>query len=150
MNTTMSDTELVITRVFDAPRELVWQAWTDPDQMLKWMGPRGFTGKSVELEARVGGKTRTCMVGPDGEEHWASGETKELVEPERLVFTTAWEDPPGVRGHETLVTITLVELGGGKTEMTFEQRAFDSVESREGHQEGWTEAFDCLGEYLAG
>ncbi len=143
---TASEQELVITRVFDAPRKLVWQAWTDPEKLKHWSAPKGFTLPVSEGELRPGGKWRSCMVTPDGKELWLGGEYREIVEPSRLVFTHAW-DSEGKPGPETLVTVTLVERGG-KTEMTFRQTGFDSVESRQGHSEGWNECFDLLEELL--
>jgi uncharacterized protein YndB with AHSA1/START domain len=143
---TASEQELVITRVFDAPRTLVWQAWTDPEKLKHWSAPKGFTLPVNEGELRPGGKWRSCMVTPDGKELWLCGEYREIVEPSRLVFTHAW-DNEGKPGPETLVTVTLTERGG-KTEMTFRQSGFDSAESRQGHSEGWSECFDLLEELL--
>src|SRR5712691_4337552 len=98
--------ELVITRVFDAPRARVFKAWTDPAQAKQWMGPRGFTATHLEGDLRSGGAWRICLRrDDDGEELWQSGVYREVVEPERLVFTFAWDQEGGRRGHETLVTI---------------------------------------------
>ena len=143
---TASEQELVITRVFDAPRKLVWQAWTDPEKLKHWSGPKGLYDAGERGRAASGGKWRACMVTPDGKELWLGGEYREIVEPSRLVFTHAW-DNQGKPGPETLVTVTLTERGG-KTEMTFRQSGFDSVESRQGHSEGWSECFDLLDEVL--
>jgi uncharacterized protein YndB with AHSA1/START domain len=85
---------------------------------------------------------------PDGTDLWLGGVYREIVEPERLVFTHAWLDANGKPGPETLVTVTLTERGG-KTEMKFRQTGFDSTESREGHAGGWGECFDKLEELLA-
>ena len=143
---TASEQELVIKRVFDAPRKLVWQAWTDPEKLKHWSAPKGFTLPVSEGDLRVGGKWRATMVSPDGKEMSLGGEYREIVEPSRLVFTHIWftDGKPGV---ESLVTVTLVERGG-KTEMTFRQTGFESVESRDGHSEGWNECFDLLDELL--
>jgi uncharacterized protein YndB with AHSA1/START domain len=143
-----SDRELVIKRVFDAPRELVFKAWTDPEHLKQWSAPQGFTIPVAEGDLRPGGKWRSMMRKPDGTELWLGGVYREIVEPERLVFTHAWDDKNGRPGHETVVTVTLVERDG-KTEMTFRQGLFDSVESRDGHQGGWTECFDRLEELLS-
>jgi uncharacterized protein YndB with AHSA1/START domain len=143
-----SDRELVIKRVFDAPRELVFKAWTDPEHLKQWSAPQGFTIPVAEGDLRPGGKWRSMMRKPDGTELWLGGVYREIVEPERLVFTHAWDDKNGRPGHETVVTVTLVERDG-KTEMTFRQGLFESVESRDGHQGGWTECFDRLEELLS-
>ncbi len=143
-----SDRELVITRNFDAPREIVWKAWTDPEQMKQWSAPHGFTIPVSEGELRPGGKWRACMVAPDGKELWLGGTYREIVAPERLVFTHSWDTEGGVPGHETTVTVTLVERSG-KTEMTFRQTGFESADSRDGHSDGWSQCFDRLEALLA-
>lgn len=140
--------ELVITRVFDAPRELVWAAWTHPDHARAW-GPKGTSWTFAEAEVAPGGAWRRCMVADaDGTEYWSHGVYREVVEPERLVFTFAWEERDGSPEHETLVTVTLADLGG-RTRMTFRQAPFASAESRDGHEGGWSEAFDDLAAHLA-
>jgi len=145
---TANDRELVITRVLAAPRDLVWKAWTEPERMKQWSAPKGFTIPVSEGELRPGGAWRACMRKPDGTDLWLGGVYREIVEPERLVFTHAWMDEQGKPGPETVVTVTLTERGG-KTEMTFRQTGFDSVESRDGHAGGWDECFDKLEEHLA-
>ena len=147
--TEQAASELVLTRVFDAPRRLVFEAWTEPEHLERWQGaPRGFTVTAHEVDLRPGGPYRVCMRSPEGVDHWLQGVYREIVEPERLVFTHAWLDAEGKPGNETLVTITLTERGG-KTELTLHQTAFESVESRDGHRAGWTSTFDRLAEYLA-
>jgi uncharacterized protein YndB with AHSA1/START domain len=138
--------ELVITRVFDAPRDLVFKAWTEPERLKHWWGPEGFTLPFLEIETKPNGKWRACMRGPDGTNHWQHGVTLELVPPERLVFTSIWENDPT---HEMVVTIELVERGK-KTEMTLRQRAFKTVEERDGHDTGWSSSLNRLDAYLAG
>ena len=145
-----SDHVLLITRVFDAPRELVFRAWTDSAQARKWMGPRGFTATHNENDRRVGGKWRLCLRrDATGEELWQGGVNREIVVPERLVFTFAWDKESDLSGSETLVTITFAEHAG-KTTMTFRQEVFDSMASRDGHQGGWNSTFDRLEEFLRG
>jgi uncharacterized protein YndB with AHSA1/START domain len=134
--------ELVITRVFDAPRELVFAAWTTREHLLNWAAPRNFTVVDCDGDLRPGGVWRETMRSPEGKEHRNGGTYREIVAPERLVYTFAWEED-GKRGHETLVTVTF-ENEGGKTKMTFRQGPFESVESRDGHQGGWSEAFERL------
>ena len=142
--TSSPDRTLVIKRIFDAPRELVWKAWTDVKHAKQWWGPKGFTAPLVELDNREGGPWRARMRSPDGKDYWQHGVTREIVPPERLSFTFIWDDHPS---DEMLVTVTLVERGG-KTEMTFQQGEFKSVEDRDGHKGGWSESFDRLVAYL--
>lgn len=150
MNTpVMAPTEraLTITRVFDAPRELVWTAWTDPAHAKHWWGPRHHPSTHVEIDARVGGRWRIRLTGVEtGRELWHGGTFREVAKPERLVFTFKW-DEEGERGEENLVSITFAEEGG-KTRMTFRQSPFVSPEERDGHTEGWGSAFDRLDEAL--
>ncbi len=141
---------LSITRMFDAPRELVFEAWTNPDHLAEWWGPTGYTASSCTIKLTEGGGWRTCMRNnSDGAEHWAQGTYREIVAPERLVFSFAWEETPGVPGRETLVTVTFADRAG-KTEMTFQQAVFESAEDRDSHRSGWQECFDDLAGYLAG
>lgn len=147
-NQTTTGPELVITRVFDAPRELVYAAWTDPDQLAAWSGPDSFAIVHIEGEVRPGGRWRMGMRSAEYGEYCNHGEWREVVPPERLVFTTAWEEPDGTPEHEMLVTVTFTDLGDGRTEMTFHQAAFMHERSRDSHREGWTECFDKLDTHL--
>jgi uncharacterized protein YndB with AHSA1/START domain len=109
--------ELLITRVFNAPRELVWKAWTDPRQARQWWGPRDYPAVHTEMDVRPGGRWRSCLRSTEtGQELWNGGVFREVAPPERLVFTFAWE-AEGERGLETVVTVILVEQKG-KTLMT--------------------------------
>jgi uncharacterized protein YndB with AHSA1/START domain len=145
-----TDRELTILRIFDAPRGLVLKAWTEPEHLGRWEGaPQGFTVTSYQMDIRPGGAYRVCMRSPGGVDYWLQGVYREIVEPERLVFTHAWLDAEGKPGKETLVTITFTERGG-TTELSLHQTGFESVESRDGHKEGWTSSLDRLAEYLAG
>jgi uncharacterized protein YndB with AHSA1/START domain len=139
--------ELIITRILDAPAVLVYKAWTSPERMVRWMGPEGFTVPSVKLDVREGGHYRALIRSPEGKDYWFRGTYREVVENRRLVFTFAWEED-GERGEENLVTVTFAEEGG-KTRMTFRQVPFLSVEERDSHKGGWSEAFDKLGAYVA-
>jgi uncharacterized protein YndB with AHSA1/START domain len=143
-----ADLELVISRIFDAPRELVFRAWTEPDRAVRWWGPQGFIVAHCEMDLRPGGAYRVCMRSPEGAEHWQRGVCRELVEPERLVFTFAWEDKEGRPGHETVVTVSFAEYGA-KTKLTLHQAVFETVTARDLHQGGWSSALECLAEYLA-
>jgi uncharacterized protein YndB with AHSA1/START domain len=140
--------ELVITRVLDAPRSLVFKVWTQPEHVVRWLGPKGFTAPSCEMDLRPGGAWRACIRSPEGTDQWMQGVYREVVEPLRLVFTFAWENDQGEPGHQTLVTVTFADHGG-KTRLTFHQAVFESIESRDSHQSGWSECFDRLENYLA-
>ncbi|MGH6905277.1 MAG: SRPBCC family protein [Geminicoccaceae bacterium] len=139
--------DLVITRVFEAPPDLVFQAWTEGEHLVHWSAPHGFTITHGEGDVRPGGVWRCCMRSPDGAEHWLGGVYREVDEPERLVFTHVWEDE-GRPGHQTLVTVTFAEQEG-KTKLTFQQAGFESVASRDAHEAGWTGCLDRLAGYLA-
>lgn len=141
--------ELLITHLFKAPRAMVFKAWTTPEHLAHWSGPKGFTTPHHSMDLREGGEFRACLRAPDGTEHWVRGVYQEIVAPERLVFTHAWLGPDGQPGHETLVTVTFAEHDSG-TMMTFHQATFDSVESRDGHRGGWSESFDRLRVFLEG
>ena len=140
--------ELVITRVFDAPRALVYKAWTEPAHIKHWSAPQGYKVTHADGDLRVGGRWRSCMRSPEGEDLWLGGVYREVIENERLVFTHAWDGPDGRPGHETLVTVQLDDEGD-KTRMTFRHALFDSEKERDGHLGGWNQCFDQLGVYLA-
>jgi uncharacterized protein YndB with AHSA1/START domain len=147
--TTETRPELVITRTFPAPRELVWQAWADPKQMVQWMGPRHHPARHYENDFRPGGKWRSCLTATDGSgDLWVGGEYRELLEPERMVFTFAWDGDDGRPENIMLVAITLAAEGEG-TRMTFHQTGFRDAEQRDGHNGGWTSCLDRLEEFLA-
>ena len=138
--------EFTITRMFNAPRELVFKAWTEPAQLAAWFGPRGTRTppESVELDLRPGGRWRARMIREDtGAEFPSGGEYREIVEPERLVFTWALDG----RGGTSLVTITFTDHGG-KTEMTFHQAGFPDEGERAGVHDGWASAFERLSDHL--
>jgi uncharacterized protein YndB with AHSA1/START domain len=145
---TSADLELVITRIFDAPRPLMFKAWTEPDRAVRWWGPQGFITVYSKMDFRPGGAYRVCMRSPEGSEHWQRGVCRELVEPERLVFTFAWEDGEGKPGRETVVTVTFAEHEG-KTKLTLHQAVFETVTARDLHQGGWASVLKRLAEYLA-
>ena len=111
-----SDREIVITRVFDAPRELVWEAWTDPAQVVQWWGPRGFTTTVHEMDVRPGGIWRHTMHGPDGTDYPNESVFIEVVKPERIVFSHAG-GKKGDAGAQFQSTWTF-EAQGEKTKLT--------------------------------
>jgi uncharacterized protein YndB with AHSA1/START domain len=137
-----------MTRTFDAERTLVFDAWTKQEHLDRWQGaPQGFTVTSSRADIRPGGSFRLCMRSPEGVDHWLQGEYREVVPPERLVFTHAWLDDAGRPKNETLVTITFTERGE-QTELTLRQVGFPSVGSRDGHEVGWGSTFAALAAYL--
>jgi uncharacterized protein YndB with AHSA1/START domain len=139
---------ITITRVFAAPRERVWREWTEPERFADWFGgPQSEVPLStVSMDVRAGGVWRLTMYAERGEIRW-SGEYREVVEPERLVFTVS--DQPDSEAYE-LCTVVLTDLGDGRTEMRFEQRGTLPPEVYEGAAEGWSAFFDRVDERLAG
>ena len=133
----------------DAPRSLVYGAWTAPERLARWWGPHGYTVLSCKTNLRIGGGWSVRTRSPEGNEHAASGIYRQIVPLERLMFTHAWEGiEDGLPGHETLVTIDFAEQSG-KTRMTFQQSVFSSVSARDAHEGGWSKSFELLVGYLA-
>ena len=137
--------DIVITRTFDAPRDIVFRAWTDPEQMRQWWGPKEFTGTASEIDLRPGGAWRACMRPPDGVDHWTRGVFHVIDAPARLVMSFAWDTPDA---FETLITLNF-EGEGDKTTMTFHQGIFETPGSHNGHREGWEETFEKLAAFVA-
>ena len=123
-----SDREILITRTFDAPRDLVFKAMTTPENIRQWYGPRGTVLGECKIDLRVGGAWRFVMRGPDGSQHAFSGVYREIQAPERIVQTWNYESIPGA---ETVETMTLRDVGG-KTQMTTHVQ-HKSKASRDGH-----------------
>jgi uncharacterized protein YndB with AHSA1/START domain len=156
-----AEQEVVITRVFDAPIELVWKAWTEPERMQQWWGPQGWTLPVCKLDVRVGGVLHFCMRGPDGQVVWGTGVYREVVPLERLVHTDSFSDADGnvvSAEHygmspdwplEMLVTVTFVEDEGKTTVTVRHGTGAVSAEDRGGAEQGWSESLDRLAEYLA-
>jgi uncharacterized protein YndB with AHSA1/START domain len=145
-----SGLSLVLTHSFDAPRERVFDTWLDPKTIGAWIGPRSVKAVAEEMTPKVGGRYRIHMKGADGSDGpKVAGTYREIVRPERLVFTWAWETahPHGQANHETLVTLTFKERGG-KTEMTLRHDRFESKEARDSHNQGWNGSFEKLAEQL--
>ena len=140
-----SDREIVVTRIFDAPRALVFKAWTDPKHLAQWWGPNGFSITTYEMEFKPGGVWRFVMHGPDGRDYQNENVYVEIAEPERLVYRHV-SDPK----HETTVTFADV---GGKTKLTarmvFESAALrDNTVKAFGAVEGLKQTLGRLGEYV--
>jgi uncharacterized protein YndB with AHSA1/START domain len=161
MNTTATmenkNIKLQITRLFDAPRELVFKAWTDANQFAQWFGAAACDGSSLQstkLDARVGGKYRLQVRRADGEYWTTVGVYREVKPPERLVFTWQFEkDGSGdefgeVEPPEMLVTVEF-KARGKQTELTLTHEKFASAESRDRHEEGWNRCLDALGEFIS-
>ncbi len=159
----VNETErMVVTRVFDAPRELVWKAWTDPKYVMQWWGPKGFTSPSCEIDFRVGGKFLWCMRTPDGQEGWNGGEYHEIVPHEKIVFSMYFADSKGNKldpaelgiEHEAVEdahdVVLFEDLGNGQTKLTFigNDTMRDAIQS--GQLEGWKETLDKVAAVVAG
>ena len=145
---TVPETTLQISRVYQATREKLFRAWTNPETLKKWWGPEGCTPSRVELDLRVGGLYRigTCKT-EAGEEIFVNGEFREITPPERLVFTWNWE-PPGMEIEQTLVTVEFRNHSKG-TELTLTHERFPDEKTRDMHGFGWNSGFDCLEKFLA-
>lgn len=137
--------DLVLTRTFDAPRKLVFKAWTDPKHVAQWWGPHGFTTTIHEMEVRPGGAWRYAMRGPDGREYPFDGVYVEVSQPERLVFDGTIHGSPDQRVW-TEVTFTEKE---DKTEVTVRQVFSFVSDATRGAAIGWNQQLDRLVEFLA-
>ena len=142
-----AERELVITRIFGAPRRLVFKMWTEPEHLVHWWGPRGFTTICSRMEVRPGGAWSRSMRAPNGSIIRKHGVYREIVAPERLVFTYVTDDIGGEPGSETLVTVTFADLDG-KTRLTLHQAAFQAIAARDDHRRGWTGALERFAAYL--
>ena len=150
--TKTAEREITITRVFDAPRALVFKAWTDANELAQWWGPKGFTNPVCELDVRAGGAIRIHMRSPDGSVYPMKGEFREIVPPERLVFTNIAVDAADKPIIEGLTTVTFIERGG-KTTMTLQTRGRAVVDYAVGYLQGmemgWSGSIDKLEILLA-
>jgi uncharacterized protein YndB with AHSA1/START domain len=152
---------LVITRVFEAPRELVWKAWTECERLTRWWGPKGFTTSFCKIDLRGGGAYHNCMRSPEGKDYWSTGIYREIVPQKRIAYTDSFADEKGnivPATHygmsadfplEMLVTVTLEEMEG-KTKLTL-QHSLGPVPASERDlcQQGWSESLDKLSGELA-
>ncbi len=143
--------DLVLTRVFDAPRHLVFKVWTDPEHLAQWWGPHGFTNPVCEVDVRPGGAIRIDMRGPDGTVYPMTGAYREIVEAELLVFTASALDAEGHPLFEVLTTVTFAAQGA-KTTLTMHARVVTATPEAaphiDGMEEGWTQSLERLGKYL--
>lgn len=142
-----AEREITITRTFDAPRKLVFKAWTDAKELAQWWGPKGFTNPVCEIDPRVGGALRIHMRSPDGSIYPMKGEIREIVPPERLVFTNIAIDAAGKPVIDGLTTVTFADEGG-KTKLTLHTRGTALVDYAaaylQGMEMGWTQSIDKL------
>jgi uncharacterized protein YndB with AHSA1/START domain len=136
--------EMILTRVFDAPRELMWKLWTEPEHIRKWWGPKGFTLPGLEMDFRPGGTYRFVMRGPDGQDNPFHGVYRDIVRNERIVFTAILDNLPG---HELVTTVTFADEGG-KTKLTVRQTTPPGVPGL-GQSQGWSETLERLADLIA-
>ena len=153
---------MLVTRIFDAPRELVWKAWTDPKYVMQWWGPKGFTAPFCRMDFRVGGKFLCSMRSPDGQEFWSGGEYHEIVPYEKIVSSMYFSDSEGNKvepahygiEHEAIdnaYDVTIFEdLGNGQTKLTLvgNEAMEDAIKS--GQVEGWHQILDKTAAVIAG
>ena len=151
----MTDNELVIVRTFNAPREAVWRAWTEPELMQRWLGPKDFTTPFCTIDLRIGGTYLNCMRSPEGKEYWSTGRYREIVPPSLLVYTDSFADADGkvvpatyygMEGDfplEMLVKVTF-EGASGITLMTLRHYGLPPGEATDQCRAGWSECFDKL------
>jgi uncharacterized protein YndB with AHSA1/START domain len=151
-DTTFGEGTVKIVRVLDAPRDLVWRAWTDPAHMAQWFGPRGFTSSVPEPDLRVGGNLRIVMHGPDGNDYPMKGVFTTVEPPARLVFSSIAVDNEGNHLLEGETTVVLEEEGD-KTKLTVHSHAKGLVPASPqmlaGMDAGWSQSLDKLAELVA-
>ncbi|MEZ5866749.1 MAG: SRPBCC domain-containing protein [Geminicoccaceae bacterium] len=145
MPATATRPSLTIERHVKAPRETVFAAWTDPQKLSRWFGPARVSVLEAEVAAFAGGRYRIVMLDTDGARHEVGGIFREVVAPEKLVFTWAWKSMPE---RESVVTLRLAEVLGG-TRLTLVHEAFADEATRGRHQNGWTGSLDKLDAYLS-
>ena len=147
---------MTVTRVFHAPRELVWKAWTDPHYVMQWWGPKGFAAPVCNIDFRVGGKFLCCMRAPDGQEFWNGGEYHEIVPHEKIVSSMYFSDSKGNKveaahygiEHEAIADaydiVTFQDLGSGRTRLTFMGNETMENARNSGQLEGWNQILDKI------
>lgn len=147
----MSERTVDITRVFDAPRERVFAAWTKAEHLARWFGPKGFTIHSCEADPRPGGVFRFVMRSPDGKDYGVRGSYREVVAPERLVIDCTADDDKGIARLEEVINVTFTERAG-KTTLTVRATASgpsaEAARMLEGMPKGWAQTVDRLGAHL--
>ena len=161
-NTVNEKERMVITRVFDAPRALVWEAWTNPKYVMQWWGPKGFTAPVCKIDFRVGGKFLCCMRSPDGQEGWNGGEYHEIVPHEKIVYSLYFADAQGNKvdpaqygiEHEAVEdardVVIFEDFGNGQTKLTMIGNEPMAEAKNSGQLEGWNETFEKVAAVIAG
>jgi uncharacterized protein YndB with AHSA1/START domain len=146
----MAEHTIVIERELDAPRELVWKVWTDPDEVTKWWGPEHFSTPrdKIEFDLRPGGVCRMTMVGPDGEEYPNDGRFRIVEPPERLSFAEEITEHPMIESGET--TVEFIDLGGARTKVVVTSRMICADELLDMARAGWGSQLDKLEALLRG
>ena len=153
--------QLVITRVFNVSREQVWKAWTQPEQLKKWLSPKGFSAPFSSIDLRVGGRYLNSMRGPDGKDIWSTGVYREVVPPERLVMTDSFADEKGEVvsatyyglgsefPRELQITLTL-DKEEDKTKLTLKHAGINNLSEKDVSdiEQGWNESLDKLAAHL--
>jgi uncharacterized protein YndB with AHSA1/START domain len=157
---TKTDTDLVITRIFDARRELVWKTWTESERIKRWWGPQYFTSPVAKIDLRVGGSYLYAMRGPDGRDYWSTGTFREVIPQKKIVATDAFADEKGSivpATHyglsadfpkELLLTVTFEDVGEGKTKVTLRHAGIPAGEGMDNTRAGWSTSLDKLAEAL--
>ena len=147
----MKEGTVSITRVFDAPRERVFAAWTQAEHLARWFGPQGFRAHSCETDARPGGVFRLCVRSPEGKDYWVRGSYRELVAPERLVIACTADDDKGMARLEEVIQVDFAERGG-RTEVKLLAfaRALNAGATRmlEGMEAMWAQTVTRLDSHL--
>ena len=133
--------EIVLIREIAAPRTLLFRLWTEPEHLMRWWGPQTTTASSASVDLREGGAWRHCILTAEGKEYWSHGRYLEIVPPERLVFTFAWEGQDGKPGHQMQVTVELHELGE-KTRLVFRKVELPDDTELKLQTGGWEQALD--------
>ncbi len=153
---------MVVTRVFDAPRELVWKAWTDPEYVMQWWGPKGFSSPVCKIDFRVGGKFLCCMRTPDGQDFWNGGEYHEIVPQEKIVYSMYFSDSEGNKvepeqlgiEHEAIDgaydQVLFEDLGNGQTRLTLIGNETMESAKESGQLEGWSQILDKVAAVIEG
>jgi len=142
---TATKPSLTIKRRFNAPPAKVFAAWTDPQKVMRWMGPGDIKAEHAEGDPRIGGRYRWVMRTPTGEEHAVSGVYREVVPNEKLVFTWVWKSTPE---RESLVTVEIKPDGDGSLLTLTHEQLFDT-DTRDRHQSGWNGALDKMAKLFA-
>ncbi len=152
---------MVVTQVFNAPRELVWKAWTEPQYVMQWWGPKGFTAPICRMDLRVGGRSLFCMKAPDGQEFWNAVEYLEIVLHQKIVSSMYFSDSEGNKidpaelgiEHEAIdgaCDVTLFEdLGTGQAKLTFIGNESTESAKESGQMEGWNQILEKLATVVA-